>query len=397
MRNRIVPITVLTGYLGSGKTTLINHILTNQKGYKIAVIVNDIGEVNIDADLIEKGGIVTDKDDNLVSLSNGCICCTLKTSLIDQIVQLYNSNKFDYILIEASGICEPIPIAQTVIAINDMLEQEGMKPIVRLDAVVTVTDALRFTKEFNCGDNLVTKDIEEDDIENLIIQQLEFCNVIVLNKVSEVDAESLKRVKAIIRKLQPKAKILETDYAKVELGEILDTNLFDFEEAVTSAGWIEAIESDIEEDDDDDDDDHDEHEEHGHHHHHHDEGEALEHGIDTFVYYRRQALDLDKFTKFAKEEWPSSIIRCKGITYFTVNKDMSYIFETAGTQKMMNEGGAWYATLPEKEIKQLRKEEPKLDKDWDETYGDRMVKLVFIGKDMDKKAIIAKMDDCLEK
>ena len=376
MKNKILPITVLTGYLGSGKTTLINHILQNQKGYKIAVIVNDIGEVNIDADLIEKGGIVTDKDDNLVSLTNGCICCTLKTNLIDQIIGLYNTNKFDYLLIEASGICEPIPIAQTIVAINDMLAQQHLGPIVRLDAVITVTDALRFVKEFNCGDDLKKDDIEDDDIENLIIQQIEFCNIIVLNKVSEIKEEELNRVKAIIRELQPKAKILETDYAKVELGEILETDLFDFEDAVTSAGWIAAIEAPEEE-------------EH--------EGEALEYGIDTFVYYRRPAADLDMFTRFAKEEWPKEVIRCKGIIYFKQNPDMSYIFETAGSQKMLNEGGMWYATLPQKEIDELRRQEPKLDDDWDPQYGDRMVKLVFIGRDMDKESIISKLDKCLEK
>ena len=376
MKNRILPITVLTGYLGSGKTTLINHILKNQKGYKIAVIVNDIGEVNIDADLIEKGGIVTDKDDNLVSLSNGCICCTLKTNLIDQIINLYNTNKFDYVLIEASGICEPIPIAQTIVAINDMLAQKHMGPIVRLDAVISVTDALRLVKEFDCGDSLKKEDVDSDDIENLIIQQLEFCNIIILNKVSEVSKDELNKVKAIIKELQPKAKILETDYAQVELGEILETDLFDFEDAVTSAGWIAAIEAPEEEES---------------------EGEALEYGIETFVYYRRPAANLDMFTKFAKENWPKEIIRCKGIIYFKENHDMSYIFETAGSQKMLNEGGMWYATLPEKEIKKLRKQEPKLDEDWDDTYGDRMIKLVFIGRNMDKEAIIKELDKCLEK
>jgi len=376
MKNRILPITVLTGYLGSGKTTLINHILSNQKGYKIAVIVNDIGEVNIDASLIEKGGIVTDKDDNLVSLTNGCICCTLKTNLIDQIISLYNTNKFDYLLIEASGICEPIPIAQTIVAINDMLAQKHMGPIVRLDAVISVTDALRFVKEFDCGDSLKKDNIDDDDIENLIIQQVEFCNIIVLNKVSEISKDELGKVKAIIRELQPKAKILETDYAKVELGEILETDLFDFEDAVTSAGWIAAIEAPEEEEK---------------------EGEALEYGIDTFVYYRRPAADLDMFTKFAKENWPKEVIRCKGIIYFKQNHDMSYIFETAGSQKMLNEGGAWYATLPQKDIDELKRQEPKLEEDWDPKYGDRMIKLVFIGRDMNKDNIIKELDKCLEK
>ncbi len=376
MKLKVLPITLLTGYLGSGKTTLINHILGNQKGYKIAVIVNDIGEVNIDADLIEREGVVKEKDDNLVALSNGCICCTLKTNLIEQIAEIYDMGKFDYLLIEASGICEPIPIAQTIMAMNDMLNQQGLPDIVRLDSVISVTDSLRLVKEFNCGDNLLEEEIEEDDIENLIIQQLEFCDVIILNKVDEVSKEELSKVKAVIRRLQPKAKIIETNYAKVDLKEILDVKLFDFERAVSSAGWVEELEKDEEEQE---------------------EGEALEYGIGTFVYYVRDGFNRKKFKDFVDNKWEKSIIRCKGVLYFKDQDNMSYMFEQAGSQKTLTEAGEWFVMLPKKKQDELRQMEPKLEKDWDEKYGDRMVKLVFIGQNMDKDKITKELDACLEK
>lgn len=372
---RVLPITLLTGYLGSGKTTLINHILKNQEGYKIAVIVNDIGEVNIDADLIEKGGVVTEKDDNLVALSNGCICCTLKTNLIEQIAEIYDSGKFDYLLIEASGICEPIPIAQSIMAINQMVNEQGIKDIVKLDSVISVTDALRLSKEFNHGDNLLKDNIEEDDIENLIIQQLEFCDIVILNKVSEVTKDELGEVKTVIKKIQPHAKIIETDYANVNLDDILDVNLFDFEKAISSAGWVEELEKDEEEEE---------------------EGEALEYGISTFVYYERKGFNRNKFQDFIKN-FDKEIIRCKGIMYFDDQEEMSYMFEQAGTQKTLMEAGEWFVMLPKQEQDRLRKIEPKLDKDWDPEYGDRMVKLVFIGKNMDKESIIKRLDECIEK
>ena len=372
---RVLPITLLTGYLGSGKTTLINHILKNQEGYKIAVIVNDIGEVNIDADLIEKGGVVTEKDDNLVALSNGCICCTLKTNLIEQIAEIYDSGKFDYLLIEASGICEPIPIAQSIMAINQMVNEQGIKDIVKLDSVISVTDALRLSKEFNHGDNLLKDNIEEDDIENLIIQQLEFCDIVILNKVSEVTKDELGEVKTVIKKIQPHAKIIETDYANVNLDDILDVNLFDFEKAISSAGWVEELEKDEEEEE---------------------EGEALEYGISTFVYYEKKGFNRNKFQDFIKN-FDKEIIRCKGIMYFDDQEEMSYMFEQAGTQKTLMEAGEWFVMLPKQEQDRLRKMEPKLDKDWDPEYGDRMVKLVFIGKNMDKESIIKRLDECIEK
>ena len=396
MANKIVPITLLTGYLGSGKTTLINHILNNQEGYKVAVIVNDIGEVNIDADLIAKGGVVNQKDDSLVPLTNGCICCTLKVDLMQQIVDLIKTGTFDYILIEASGICEPIPIAQTITVLSDSTKQYGLPQICRLDNVVSVVDALRLATEFGCGDNLVKEDLDEEDIENLIIQQIEFCNTIILNKVDEVSPEELARVKAIIKKLQPNADIIETNFGKVDVSELLNTNKFNFEQAATSAGWVAELESDVEDDDDDDDDhdhDHEEHEHHGHHHHH-DESEVEEYGISSFVYYRRKPLKVNKFENFL-DEFPKSVIRAKGLIWLSDDDYMSYCFEQAGKQKTISEAGQWIATAPKSELKKILELNPDIQKVWDEAVGDRMTKIVFIGRDMDKKDIIAKLDDCL--
>ena len=398
MANKIVPITLLTGYLGSGKTTLINHILNNQEGYKVAVIVNDIGEVNIDADLIAKGGVVNQTDDSLVPLQNGCICCTLKVDLMQQIVDLIKTGNFDYILIEASGICEPIPIAQTITVLSDSTKQYGLPQICRLDNVVSVVDALRLATEFGCGDNLVKEDLDEEDIENLIIQQIEFCNTIILNKIDEVSPEELARVKAIIKKLQPNADIIETNFGKVDVSELLNTNKFDFDAAATSAGWVAELENDdIDEDDDDDDDDdhdHEEHEHHGHHHHHHDESEVEEYGISSFVYYRRKPLKVNKFENFL-DEFPKNVIRAKGLIWLSDDDYMSYCFEQAGKQKTISEAGQWIATAPKAELKKILELNPDIQKVWDEAVGDRMTKIVFIGRDMDKKAIIAKLDECL--
>ena len=401
MANKIVPITLLTGYLGSGKTTLINHILNNQEGYKVAVIVNDIGEVNIDADLIAKGGVVNQTNDSLVPLQNGCICCTLKVDLMQQIVDLIKTGTFDYILIEASGICEPIPIAQTITVLSDSTKQYGLPQICRLDNVVSVVDALRLATEFGCGDNLVKEDLDEEDIENLIIQQIEFCNTIILNKIDEVSPEELARVKAIIKKLQPNADIIETNFGKVDVSELLNTNKFDFDAAATSAGWVAELENDdIDEDDDDDDDDddhdhdHEEHEHHGHHHHHHDESEVEEYGISSFVYYRRKPLKVNKFENFL-DEFPKNVIRAKGLIWLSDDDYMSYCFEQAGKQKTISEAGQWIATAPKAELKKILELNPDIQKVWDEAVGDRMTKIVFIGRDMDKKAIIAKLDECL--
>lgn len=397
MSDKVVPITLLTGYLGAGKTTLMNHVLNNQKGYKVAVIVNDIGEVNIDADLIAKGGFVQEEDSSLVPLSNGCICCTLKVDLMQQITDLVKTGKFDYILIEASGICEPLPIAQTITALAEDSAQYGLPEICRLDNLVTVVDAMRLRDEFNCGDNLVKEDIEDEDIENLLIQQIEFCNKIVLNKVDGLSEDELKKVKVIIRELQPKAEIIETNYSKVDVDKILDTNSFNFQEASMSAGWITELNStENEHNEDEHGDDEHEHHEHHHHHHDHDEGEAEEYGIGTFVYYRRTPFYKEAFDKFA-QNMPRSIIRCKGVLWFEDEPESSYVFEQSGKQVQAFCAGQWVASFSDAEQKQIIEQNPDILKDWDTEYGDRVVKLVFIGQKMDKEKIIAELDSCMKK
>lgn len=404
-----IPVLLITGYLGSGKTTLLNRILNNKRGIKFAVIVNDIGEVNIDANLIEQGGVVGKKDDSLVALQNGCICCTLKMDLVEQLHDITCMDKFDYIAIEASGICEPEPIAQTICSIPQMGKKYLENGLARLDCIVTVVDALRMRDEFGCGDDLMKKHIGEEDIENLVIQQVEFCNKILLNKVDEVSPEELDRIKKIIRALQPKAEILECNYGDVDFDKILHTGLFDFEKVVTSATWIRELEGHHDEDEHEHEDhehhhhdhDHEEDEEghhhHGHHHHHHhDEGEAEEYGIGTFVYYRRPAFNLENFDHFVATKWPKNVIRAKGVCYFTDEPDMCYLFEQAGRQKTIRRAGKFYATMPENELQRMLDTDPTLRRDWDETYGDRMQKIVFIGQNLDKEEITRLLDECLE-
>ena len=387
-----IPVLLLTGYLGSGKTTLVNHILANERGIKFAVIVNDIGEVNIDAQLIQQGGVVGKKDDSLVALQNGCICCTLKADLIEQVFELMKMQRFDYIVIEASGICEPEPIAQTLCSIPRLGGAYTKYGKCRLDCIVTVVDALRLQDEFACGDNLTRPHIDEEDIENLIIQQIEFCNIVLLNKASEVKPEERERIKQIIRTLQPAAEIIECDYARVDLDKLIHTSLFDFERVATSAGWVREIERQATAEE--------EREAkapiHHHHHHHAEGGEVEEYGIETFVYYRRPAFDIHKFDYFVASKWPKNVIRTKGVCYFSHNRDMSFLFEQAGRQKQIKEAGLWYATAPEEDLIELMRQEPGLLRDWDEKYGDRMIKLVFIGQHLDKAALTKALDDCLE-
>ena len=430
-----VPVLLLTGYLGSGKTTLLNKILANEKGIKFAVIVNDIGEVNIDAALIEKGGVVGQKDDSLVSLQNGCICCTLKMDLVEQLKEIVDMKRFDYIVIEASGICEPAPIAQTICSIPSLGPQYIENGILRLDSIVTVVDALRMKDEFSNGSDLMKKEIDEEDLASLVIQQIEFCNIILLNKAAEVEPKELEHLKQIIRAIQPKAEIFECNYGDVDLNLIVNTKKFDWETVSTSAGWIQEIESERneehEEDDDEDkhehhhhhhdhdeedeedehehhhhdhdehDHDHDEHEHHHHdeehaHHHHHEGSEVDEYGISTFVYYRRPAFDIHKFDRFVSTQWSRNIIRAKGVCYFSNNRDMSFLFEQAGVQKKLKEAGLWYATAPEEELIEVMRQEPGLLRDWDDKYGDRMQKIVFIGRHLDKEELIRELDECLE-
>ena len=409
-----IPVLLLTGYLGSGKTTLLNRILANERGIRFAVIVNDIGEVNIDADLIEKGGVVGQKDESLVALQNGCICCTLKMDLVEQLRDITRQRRFDYIVIEASGICEPAPIAQTICSMPTMgLEYvyDG-EPVI--DSIVTVVDALRMKDEFAGGDLLLRPNIGEEDIENLVIQQIEFCNIVLLNKAAEVTAEELDRTKKIIRALQPKAEIIETNYCDVDFEKILHTGMFDFDSVATSAAWISEIEGHYDDDHEEehhhhhhDDDDHDHHhhdeEEHHHHeggchhhHHHHDEGEAEEYGIGTFVYYRRAAFNLGRFDEFVARRWPKGVIRTKGICWFHDEPEMCYVFEQAGKQVSIRNAGQWYATMPENELQLFKEQNPGLQRDWDDRYGDRMQKLVFIGQNLDKEAISKELDRCLE-
>ena len=394
-----IPVLLITGYLGSGKTTLLNRILNNNRGIKFAVIVNDIGEVNIDANLIEKGGVVGQKDESLVALQNGCICCTLKMDLIEQIHDITSMGKFDYIVIEASGICEPEPIAQTICSIPQMGKKYVENGLARLDCIVTVVDALRMRDEFGCGDDLMKRHIGEEDIENLVIQQVEFCNMILLNKAAEVSAEELDRIKKIIRALQPKAEIVECNYGDVDFNKILNTHLFNFEKVVTSATWIRELEGHSEDENENHHHEHEHEHEHGHHHHHHhhhDEGEAEEYGIGTFVYYRRPALNLVNFDHFVATQWPENVIRAKGVCYFSDEPDMCYLFEQAGQQKSIRQAGNFYATMPENELQRMLETDPTLRRDWDETYGDRMQKIVFIGRNLDKAEITRLLDACLE-
>lgn len=406
-----IPVLLLTGYLGSGKTTLLNKILANQKGIKFAVIVNDIGEVNIDAALIEQGGVVGKKDDSLVALQNGCICCTLKMDLVEQLKEIVDMQKFDYIVIEASGICEPAPIAQTICSIPTLGPQYVKNGVLRLDSIVTVVDALRMKDEFAGGDDLMKDNIDEEDLASLVIQQIEFCNIIMLNKAAEVEPKDLDKLKHIIKAIQPKAEIFECNYGDVDLDKIVNTRKFDWETVATSAGWIQEIEAERNEDhhdhdDHDDDDDDDEHEhhhhehhhhhDHDHHHHHHDdEGEAEEYGIGTFVYYSRKPFDLGLFDDFVARKWPRDVVRAKGICYFADERDMCYVFEQAGRQKTVKQAGQWIATMPKDQLDELLAREEQLRKEWDDKVGDRMIKIVFIGQHLQKEAICKELDKCL--
>ena len=438
-----IPVLLLTGYLGSGKTTLLNRILSNRRGIRFAVIVNDLGEVNIDADLIEKGGIVGQKEESLVALQNGCICCTLKLDLVEQLRDITSQHRFDYIVIEASGICEPAPIAQTICSIPTMGPEYVTDVVPVLDSIVTVVDALRMKDEFGSGHNLLKPNLAEDDIENLVIQQIEFCNIILLNKASMVTPEELGRIREIIRAIQPKAEIIDCDYCDIDFRKILYTGMFDFDKVATSAAWIDAIEGHHEEEEDeehglngangfngrDDADAHDvhlthenhsphdhedhHHHDHEHHHHHdHDEGEAEEYGISTFVYYRREPMNIGRFDEFVARHWPgshtkgeaavdakkaSTIIRAKGICWFLSEPDTCYLFEQAGSQVSLRDTGQWYATMPDDELLDFMRRNPDLQRDWDDTYGDRMQKLVFIGQHLDREAITAALDECLSK
>lgn len=415
MKKPLVPITLLCGYLGAGKTTLMNMILANQKGYKVAVIVNDIGEINVDASLIAKDANITDKS-SLVPLTNGCICCTLKTDLVMQIENLIASGKFDYLLIESSGVCEPMPIAQAIETIENGY----------LDNVVSVVDAKRLVDEFSDGAQLLKKDMGEEDIESLLVQQIEFCSTLIINKKDLVTDEQMKKVRAVINKLQPHVKVIETTRCQVPLEDMLATKRFNFEKVFESAGWVAELEKRAEEYDDDDEcghercdhdhhgehehcghDDHDhhghhghdEHGEHGHHHHHHEhkhEGaDEDEYGIGSFVYYRRRPFNREKLEKYAGV-WPRNIIRSKGVIWFSDEQDMAYVFETAGRQIQAGLSGRWLATASKREQEKILAQEPRMREEWDEKVGDRMIKLCIIGQKLDKQKICANLDALLD-
>jgi len=376
MNRKEVPVLLLTGYLGSGKTTLLNRILSNRKGIKFAVIVNDIGEVNIDESLIEKGGVVGKTDDSLVALQNGCICCTLKMDLVAQLADLTAAGKFDYIVIEASGICEPAPIAQTISTMPALAPQYTKGALPYVDCICTVVDALRMKDEFDSGKALEKEDIGEDDLERLVIEQIEFCNIVLLNKAAEVAPEELGKLKGIVKSINPGAKVLECNYGDIDLDELIYTGMFNFDEVATSAAWIAAIEGEEDEDGEA-------------------EGEALEYGIDTYVYTRRPALDLNKFDHMVATKWPANIIRAKGLCYFSNDIDKCYLFEQAGKQKSIRDAGLWFATMEPDELAEMMNRDRKLRADWDPEYGDRMQKIVFIGQHLDKPALEKLMDSCL--
>lgn len=425
MAKKLTPMTLLCGYLGAGKTTLLNQVLSNQKGYKVAVIVNDIGEVNVDAKLIADGAKITDTSD-IVPLTNGCICCTLKSDLAQNIENLIKTGKYDYIMIEASGVCEPMPIAQELELIKNG----------KLDNVVGVVDAARLVDEFAGGDKLMAEK-EEEDIESLLVQQIEFCSTLVINKKDLVTEDQFKKVRKVIEALHPGVKIIETDHGNVDVGEILNTSSFDFETVYASAGWCKQLEEgEVDDDDDDDDHDHhhhhdehehhhdhdhnpehgeeghvcdehcdhlhddDDHDHHGHHHHHHEhkhEGESEdEYGIGTFIYYRRQPFDRLKLDEFANR-WPKNIIRCKGLIWFADEPEMAWVFETSGRQIQAGYSGQWIAAAPAKEREKILAQNPQIKEEWDEKVGDRMIKLCVIGQNLDKKAISADLDSCLAK
>ena len=394
-----IPVLLLTGYLGSGKTTLLNRILTNNKGIRFAVIVNDIGEVNIDASLIQKGGVVSQNDDSLVALQNGCICCSLKMDLVSQLHDLCAQKAFDYVVIEASGICEPAPIAQTLCSYAQMVPQFAQDGLPVLDCICSVVDALRLRDEFEGGEQLAHYVPKEEDLAALVIEQIEFSNIVLLNKASEVSEEELAHIKSIVRAIQPTAEIIETNYCDVDFDKILNTHMFDFDKTATSAAWIQEVEDATHHHNDDDDDDEDEHEHHHHHDQDHEHGEhdhLAEFGIETYVYYARKPFDLGLFDEFVAAHWPKNVIRCKGMCYFAEEYDMCYLFEQAGRQFNLRKAGEWFATMPKEELMQLMADDAQLRKDWDEQYGDRMQKLVFIGQHLDKQALKTALDKCLQ-
>ena len=363
-----VKIVMLTGYLGAGKTTLLNHILANDEGIRAAVIVNDIGEINVDASLIKNGGLSA--TDSLIPMSNGCICCTLASDLAQQLTSIAETGDFDYIIIEASGICEPIPIAYTISSICDQTKG-GTAPL-DLDNIVAVVDCARMYDEFNGGHALLSDDIEEDDVESLLIQQIEFCTTLVLNKCDRVTPEQVAELKAIVRGLQPHARIVEAVNGNVPMDELLNTGRFSFDEAYGSAAWVDAME----------------------HPEEHENPEVLEYDVCTFVYQRRQPCAYHALSEFV-HNWPESVIRVNGLRRGNPDPATCDVLAQVGQQFTLTENGQWAALMPEDELKRNMEEVPELRRDWDPKVGDRMVRLCVIGRHMDREAVERGLDACL--
>lgn len=374
MRDQRIPVTVLSGYLGAGKTTILNHVLHNREGLRVAVIVNDLSEVNIDANLIKAGNALSRKEERLVEMSNGCICCTLREDLLKEVERLASEGRFDYILIESTGIGEPLPVAQTFTYVD---EENGidLSKITRLDTMVTVVDAYRFWHDFSSGESLLDRhqavaDEDTREVVDLLIDQIEFCDVLILNKCDMVEESNLQNLELVLRKLQPEAKLLRTSHGQIDPKQILNTRLFDFEEASQSAGWLQELQK----------------EEHT--------PETEEYGISSFVYRRKQPFHPERLSNWL-EDWPVEIVRAKGILWIASRNDWAISMSQAGPSIQLGTMGYWTAALPEEEKQLLLSEEPELADQWDPEWGDRITEMVFIGVELDREEITHSLDSCL--
>ncbi|RAV04979.1 GTP-binding protein [Paenibacillus sp. YN15] len=374
MTDEKIPVTVLCGYLGAGKTTILNHVLNNREGLKVAVIVNDLGEVNVDADLIRDGGGLSRTEEKLISLSNGCICCTLRDDLLAEVQRLAEEKRFDYILIESTGIGEPVPVAQTFSYVD---EEKGidLTKLTRLDCMVTVVDAYHFWRDYNTRETLRDRGQETGEgdrraVVNLLIEQVEFCDVLIINKCDLVSEEELEKLESALRSLQPGARIIRSSHGKVDPRDILNTNLFDFQKASMSAGWIQELQK-------------------GEH-----IPETEEYGITSFVYTRKIPFHTERLLHWMAK-WPQSVVRSKGILWLATRNNMAVSFSQAGVSRQLAPAGLWVASLTEEErVSYFGKDYPKTP-DWDDQWGDRVTRLVFIGIDMNRDEIVRSLDTAL--